>query len=100
VDDKEAAVIVTTLRSPDRMDATSLVRKAKRSGDVALSPGFGELAHEVIRIDHTGERARLDVVIAALEALGRALGEAISNDAIEVAVEAASKAWSNEAFTR
>jgi aspartate aminotransferase-like enzyme len=100
VDDEDAAVIVTTLRSPEGVDATSLVRDAKRLSDVALSPGFGELAHEVIRIDHTGERARLDVVIAALEALSRALGHVTSGDAIEAAIEAASKAWSSETFTR
>jgi aspartate aminotransferase-like enzyme len=100
VDDEEAAVIVTTLRSPDGVDATSLVREAKRLSDVALSPGFGELAHEVIRIDHTGERARLDVVIAALDALGRALGGAASSETIDAALEAASKAWSDEVFDR
>jgi aspartate aminotransferase-like enzyme len=98
VDDDEAAVIVTTLRSPDDVDATSLVREAKRQSDVALSPGFGDLSHEVIRIDHTGERARLDVVISALQALGHALGGATSNDAMESALDAASKAWTDEAF--
>lgn len=96
VDDAEAAVIVTTLRSPDGVDATSLVRDAKKLSDVALSAGFGELAHEVIRVDHTGERARLDVVMAALQALGSALGR--PDDAVELALDAASKAWSDEAF--
>jgi aspartate aminotransferase-like enzyme len=100
VDDEEAAVIVTTLRPPDGVDATSLVREAKRQSDVALSPGFGELAHEVIRVDHTGERARLDVVIAALQALGAALGAATSNEAVAGALEAASKAWSDEVVAR
>ncbi len=100
VDDDEAAAIVTTLCSPEGVDATLLVREAKRSHDVALSPGFGELAREVVRVDHTGERARLDVVIAALQALGTALGEATSDQVLAGALAAASAAWSDEFFAR
>jgi aspartate aminotransferase-like enzyme len=96
VEDGDAAVVVTTLRTPDGVDATALVHSARRNGE-AISPGFGELAHDVIRIDHTGERARLDVVLATLNSLGGALGEETPDEvAINAALETASRAWTDE----
>ena len=73
VDDADAAVVATTLAAPTGYDARELVERARRSRDVAISPGFGELAESVIRIDHTGQRARLVVVLEALAGLGSAL---------------------------
>jgi aspartate aminotransferase-like enzyme len=97
VEDDDAAVVVTTLRAPDGSDARSLVRAASVHGAPALSPGFGELSTDVIRIDHTGERARLDVVLASLNALGSALGEETPDQvAIDAALATASQAWTDE----
>jgi aspartate aminotransferase-like enzyme len=96
VEDSDAAVVVTTLRAPDGVDATTLVRAARQNGE-AISPGFGELAHDVIRIDHTGERARLDVVLDTLNSLGSALGEESPDEvAINAALETAARAWTDE----
>jgi aspartate aminotransferase-like enzyme len=92
--DADAAVVATTLRSPADTDARSLVERARANRQVALSPGFGELAATVVRIDHTGQRARLSVVLEALEALGRSLeGSAQLRGSIADALEAAEQAW-------
>jgi aspartate aminotransferase-like enzyme len=99
VDDADAAVIVTTLRSPEGVDATPLVREIKQHGDAAVSAGFGELSHDVIRIDHTGERARLDVVTAVLRSLDAVLNKDKPDDAsIASAVESAEHAWSESMY--
>jgi aspartate aminotransferase-like enzyme len=64
---------------------------------VALSSGFGGLASTVVRIDHTGQRARLSVVLDALEALGSALGSSsLLRGSVPDALEAAEQAWSAE----
>jgi aspartate aminotransferase-like enzyme len=101
VDDADAAAIVTTLRAPDGTDASRVVREALKQSDAALSAGFGELSHEVIRIDHTGERARLDVVTAALRSLDAVLNQRKSDDkVIASALEAAERAWSDVTYAR
>jgi aspartate aminotransferase-like enzyme len=77
------------------------VREALKQSDAALSAGFGELSHEVIRIDHTGERARLDVVTAALRSLDAVLNQRKSDDkVIASALEAAERAWSDVTYAR
>ena len=95
--DAEAAVVATTLLAPEGIDARHLVERAHSVRRVALSSGFGELASTVIRIDHTGQRARLGVVLEALEALGIALeGSAGPNASLPDALDAAERAWSVE----
>jgi aspartate aminotransferase-like enzyme len=101
VDDADAAFIVTTLRAPEGVDASLLVRDVRQHGDVAISAGFGELAHDVIRIDHTGERARLDVVSAVLRSLDAVINKQKSDDAaIASALESAEHAWSDVVYAR
>ncbi|MGD0441190.1 MAG: aminotransferase class V-fold PLP-dependent enzyme [Acidimicrobiales bacterium] len=94
--DPEAAVVATTLQAPPGTDARALVERARRNGVVALSPGFGALAGTVLRIDHTGQRARLDVVLGTLEALGGALDASPGRGSVPDALEAAQQAWSAE----
>ena len=91
----DAATVATTLLAPDGVDARELVGRAQTGRAVALSPGFGELATTVVRIDHTGQRARLAVVLEALEALGSALKGAGGGDGpVREALEVAEQAWS------
>ena len=92
--DAEAALVATTLSTPAGLDARLLVSQARAGRPVALSPGFGELGEHVIRIDHTGQRARLEVVLEALEALGVALDAAGQLfGALPEALSAAESAW-------
>jgi len=95
--DADAAVVATTLMAPEGIEARDLVERAQAVRRVALSSGFGELASTVIRIDHTGQRARLGVVLEALEALGVALeGFARPRGSVQDALAAAERAWSAE----
>ena len=95
--DADAAVVATTLVAPSGIDARTLVERARTDRHVALSPGFGELAGTVVRIDHTGQRARLAVVLDALEALGVALTSSSElHGPVPAALEAAEQAWSAE----
>ena len=95
--DADAAVVVTTLAVPSSTDARALAERARADHHVALSSGFGELASTVVRIDHTGQRARLGVVLDALGALGAALDSSSElNGSIPAALEAAARAWSAE----
>jgi aspartate aminotransferase-like enzyme len=95
--DADASVVVTTLQAPPEADARSLVERARAHHHVALSSGFGGLASTVVRIDHTGQRARLSVVLDALEALGSALGSSsLLRGSVPDALEAAEQAWSAE----
>ncbi len=88
--DEHAAAIVTTFLVPDGRDARDVVTATQVNGGVALTAGFGDLATRVVRVDHTGQRAQLGVVQAALSALGAALGEM---DRVAGALAAAEVAW-------
>jgi aspartate aminotransferase-like enzyme len=95
--DAEAAVVATTLAAPSGTDARVLVERARAGRPVALSAGFGALAPTVLRVDHTGQRARLDVVLSALEALAGALNSPpAAKSSAPDALEAAERAWSAE----
>lgn len=61
--ERDAASAVTTLCTPSGLDAGDVVQRAQSEGLVALSAGYGELAKDVIRIDHTGQRAQLETVL-------------------------------------
>ena len=91
--DADAALVATTLAAPAGLDARLLVARARAGRPVALSAGYGELGRHVLRIDHTGQRARLEVVLEALEALGDALADALVGSVPE-ALAVAERAWS------
>jgi aspartate aminotransferase-like enzyme len=97
VPDAEAAVVATTLEAPPGTDARHLVERARAERPVALSAGHGSLAPTVLRIDHTGQRARLDVVLSALEALAGALNSPpVTTGRVREVLEVAERAWSTE----
>lgn len=97
VSDSDAAAVATTLHAPVGLDARALVERARAGRLVAISPGFGKLAGTVLRIDHTGQRARLGVVLEALEALGGALdGYSQLHGSIRDALAGAEQAWTAE----
>ena len=95
--DAEAAVVATTVVAPSGTDARLLVERARADRPVALSAGFATLAATVLRIDHTGQRARLEVVLSALEALGGVLNSpSAAKGLVRDALEVAERAWSAE----
>jgi aspartate aminotransferase-like enzyme len=96
--EKDAAFIATTLRVPATLDARDVVQRAQLKGPVALSAGYGDLAADVIRVDHTGQRAQLDVVLQAMDALADALGtKYAAPERVSEALETARAAWSSRA---
>jgi len=92
--DRDAALVATTLSAPVGLDARLVVSRARASRPVALSPGFGDLGGHLVRIDHTGQRARIEVVLEALEALAIALEETSPlSGSLAEALSAAERAW-------
>jgi aspartate aminotransferase-like enzyme len=92
--DADAALVVTTIAVAPGTDARLLVERARSRGEVALSAGIGELASSVVRLDHTGQRARLSVVLEALEALGGAITGSFEPHArVRDALAEAERAW-------
>ncbi|GAA3800615.1 hypothetical protein GCM10022206_44530 [Streptomyces chiangmaiensis] len=64
-----------------------------------LTAGGGALAKEMIRVNHYGADATVEVVRASLAALGAALGGFGATVDIEAARQAATQAW-GQAGTR
>ncbi|MBC9711873.1 alanine--glyoxylate aminotransferase family protein [Streptomyces sp. TRM66268-LWL] len=73
-DEKDAAPVATTLRTPEGVDASAVVAAALAADpSLPVAAGGGALAQEMIRVNHYGPDARADVVERALAALGDAL---------------------------
>ncbi|NIF74244.1 alanine--glyoxylate aminotransferase family protein, partial [Burkholderia sp. Ap-962] len=70
--DEAASALVTTAPVPPGIDGTLLISHARRHG-VELTPGVGEIAARVLRLNHTGLRATEDAVHASIVAYGSAL---------------------------
>ncbi len=86
-----ASNLVTAAALPVGLDAAEVLAAAEAGH--ALSAGVGPAGDRLIRLNHTGPRARLDVVLGDLAALGRALaalGAAPDVSAALAAAEAAS----------
>ncbi|MFJ5306287.1 pyridoxal-phosphate-dependent aminotransferase family protein [Streptomyces sp. NPDC088350] len=70
----QAAPVATTLRTPPSVVASELVARALSSDPaLPLVAGGGALAKEMIRVNHYGVDATVEVVEACLAALGAAL---------------------------
>ncbi|WP_416967411.1 pyridoxal-phosphate-dependent aminotransferase family protein [Streptomyces sp. 4F14] len=90
----EAAPVATTLRATSGILASELVARALAlDPSVPLAAGGGALASEMIRVNHYGADAALDVVVRCLSVLAEVLVErGVSVDAGE-AGRAAERAW-------
>ncbi|MGN9762716.1 pyridoxal-phosphate-dependent aminotransferase family protein [Streptomyces sp. SD31] len=72
----EAAPVATTLRAPAGVVASEVVARALASDPaLPLAAGGGALAKEMIRVNHYGVDATVDVVRGCVAALGAALAE-------------------------
>lgn len=91
----DAAAVATTVRLPAGSALTALDRATLAAAGVTAGPG--PLAAHLLRINHTGRAARLDVVLDAVGALARVLrpGEDDASGAdLTLARGAAVAAWS------
>jgi aspartate aminotransferase-like enzyme len=95
-DAAQAAGVATLLRAPQEITVDALTRAAIAHLDELdaglLGPAPGPLAGHALRINHTGEAARPEPVIAAISALGAGLRELGLDPDIDAAVAAASRA--------
>jgi aspartate aminotransferase-like enzyme len=73
--DECAAAVVTTVRVPAGMDPKVIIGITAAAG-ASLSPGVGEGAADLVRLDHTGPRAAFAAVLTNITAYGAALAQA------------------------
>ncbi|MFE0521931.1 pyridoxal-phosphate-dependent aminotransferase family protein [Streptomyces sp. NPDC058954] len=91
---REAAPVATTLRTPADVVASELVARALAADPaLPLAAGGGALAKEMIRVNHYGPDATVEVVQGCLAALGAALAERGHSVDLEGAHRAAQDAW-------
>lgn len=94
-EDRAAAPVATTLRTPAGVVASELVSRAlSLDPALPLAAGGGALAAEMIRVNHYGVDATGEVVRGCLVALGAALAETGATGVdVEGAARAAEDAW-------
>ncbi|WP_337182961.1 aminotransferase class V-fold PLP-dependent enzyme [Shinella sp.] len=68
-----ASHLVTTARLPDGVDMEAFLTAAAHL-DTDMSPGVGPGAESLVRLNHTGQRARFEAVLGNVAAYGIALG--------------------------
>ncbi|WP_020140783.1 pyridoxal-phosphate-dependent aminotransferase family protein [Streptomyces sp. 351MFTsu5.1] len=94
-EDRAAAPVATTLRTPTGVVASELVSRAlSLDPALPLAAGGGALAAEMIRVNHYGADATREVVRGCLAGLGAALAETGAAVDVERALRAAEDAWS------
>jgi aspartate aminotransferase-like enzyme len=75
--ERDAASVVTLVRPPERVSPATLLDATSRYLDGGhrglIAPAPGPLAGSAVRINHTGESARAEVVLTALAALAGGL---------------------------
>ncbi|WEX10455.1 aminotransferase class V-fold PLP-dependent enzyme [Chelativorans sp. AA-79] len=74
VEDRDASNLVTAALLPAGLSADAVVRHPAAIA-AGLDKGVGDLPRDPVRLNHTGPRARHEVVRANLSALGQALRE-------------------------
>ncbi|GGY01356.1 pyridoxal-phosphate-dependent aminotransferase family protein [Streptomyces anandii] len=90
-DDREAAPVATTLRTPPHITASDLVARALETDpSLPLAAGGGALAEEMIRVNHYGPAATRETIDACLTALSTALTPRTD---LPAAHEATATAW-------
>jgi len=87
---QQASNLVTAVRLPDGIDRAALLAGLAPFG-TAIAAAVGPGSERLVRLNHTGPRARFEVVLADIVALGtalRALGAAAETGAAAEAVAA------------
>jgi aspartate aminotransferase-like enzyme len=70
--DDVASALVTAAPVPQGINAGELIAQALRYG-AEITPGFGDAAGLLVRLNHTGRNANAEAVLANVVAYGRAL---------------------------
>jgi len=91
-DPSRASALATAVAVPAAVEANDLIARARGFGAV-VNPGFGKTATPLIRLDHTGQRARRADVLANIMGLGAALRSYGIEADISVASDVVSEAY-------
>ena len=95
-DEREAGSVVTLVRPPEDVSITTFLESTARYLDGGqpglLAPAPGPLADVALRINHTGEAARAEPVLAALSALAGGLRRLGYSPDLDAALAAADRA--------
>lgn len=96
--DEEAANVVTLVTAPNAGTGPLLAEAGASTQSLvpALSPAPGGLRERAVRIDHTGRRANLAVVLDALTSLAHGMAALDGHPDLPAALAAAQAAWSGE----
>jgi aspartate aminotransferase-like enzyme len=70
--DDAASALVTSAPIPQGVHGRELIAHALRHGG-ELTPGFGNISGQMVRLNHTGLRATADTVLSNVVAYGKAL---------------------------
>lgn len=70
-DDARASALVTAAPVPSGLDIHALLTSLPT--DLGITAGVGAIADQLVRLNHTGPRARFEVVLANVVAYGQAL---------------------------
>ena len=73
VEDASASNLVTAVRLPDGVGWQPCSRTQPESGTPSSRPELAKRPHSLVRLNHTGQRARRENVLANVLALGQAL---------------------------
>lgn len=90
--DDAASALVTSAPIPPRVDGRELIAHAQHHGG-DLSPGFGDVAGQIVRLNHTGLRATEEAVLSNILAYGKALEQARVAVDLDAAVRAVTEAY-------
>jgi pyridoxamine--pyruvate transaminase len=80
---------VTAVRTPDGIDTLALLAHVREHYGVMLSPGYGEIKEQIVRLGHMGPAARSLNPVVALAAFGRGLADLGARVDIGAGVDAA-----------
>jgi len=87
VEDQNASNLVTAVRLPSGLSADAILHhSASRAAE--LDRAAGNVPAELVRINHTGQRARQQIVVESVKAFGEALLDRGKTADIEAAVAA------------
>lgn len=90
--DDAASALVTSAPIPQGVDGRALIAHALHLGG-ELTPGFGDVARDIVRLNHTGRRATADAVLSNVVAYGKALEQLRFTVDLDAAVRAVADAY-------
>jgi aspartate aminotransferase-like enzyme len=96
VDEYAASNLVTAGLVPEPISIADLIARTDRLAG-GIAPGVGPGTERLVRLNHTGPRARFETVLANVVAFGEALNALGTDVAVGAAAEAVARSYSSSA---